>query len=186
MKKIKLILIIVCILTINYKIYKNYNLKNKEAEIINIINQIKDKRVNINKNEINKDRTYLTKNYLGYIKIDKLGIKKLISYGTDNNILNKNIVGMHKASANIDDSFGNIILAGHNNEYVFKKLFNLHIGDEIILVSHIKCYKFKVYKINIYNLNNYSYYKNNNSDKILTLITCKSKNYRLVITAKIM
>lgn len=184
--KIFITLLLFLFIFINVKIYKYYNLKKEETKIINVIKKLNTSEINLIKTEKNIiNKTKILEDYLGYIEIKNQNIKKLIVNGTDKSILDKNLVGLHKASSNIDDNYGNIILAGHNNNYAFKKLHNVNINDEIIIVSHTKCYRFKVFAIKFYDINNYSYYKNVNNDKILTLITCTINNHRLVIKAKV-
>ena len=105
-------------------------------------------------------------------------------YSADD-VLNKNVVGLHKSSILLDDPYGNIILAGHNNKYVFAKLLKIKIGDEIKITSYIKTYTFKVFKIDIVELDNYDYFKSYDDSKILTLITCYSKNKRFIVLGKV-
>ncbi len=132
--------------------------------------------------KIVKDNEYDFNTYLGYIVISSLNIKKGIVFDTTDYVLNQNVVGIHKTSAGIDDSFGNVILAGHNNIDVFKNLLKIKIDDEIEIISKSSCYKYKVYQIDIYNLDEYSYF-NKTEDKILTLITCYTKDKRFVVRA---
>ena len=135
--------------------------------------------------EVIEENNNIPTNYLGYLIIESLNIKNLILYGTNDEILNKNVIGVHKASADLDNLFGNIILAGHNNKSVFNGLSSIKLNDEIKLITKITCYKFKVVDIKIYRDDDYSYYKTITNEKILTLITCYGNNsYRLVVVAK--
>ena len=65
---------------------------------------------------------------------------------------------------------------------MFKNLLKIKIDDEIEIISKSSCYKYKVYQIDIYNLDEYSYF-NKTEDKILTLITCYTKDKRFVVRA---
>ena len=85
----------------------------------------------------------------------------------------------------LESEYGNIILAGHNNKYVFSNLYKLNIGDEIIVGDFNYEYLFKVYDISKVNIKNKSILDNVYDKKILTLITCTSNNQiRYVVTAK--
>lgn len=136
----------------------------------------------INKNFINNGNTT---EYLGYIEIKKLGLKKLIKTGTEPDILDELYVGYVENSSLLDSIKGNTILAGHNTYSVFSKLQKLEVDDEIIINSLIKRYKFKVVLKYIIDSKDKQYFKKNEDLKLLTLITCtKEKNKRLIIIAK--
>lgn len=178
-KVINLIIITIAILLCVF-IKKDYLNSYKEKIVINKP-IIEEKIIEVNA----KENTKLPEEYLGYLAIESINIKAYILNGTDDTVLNKNVIGVHKASVLLDDSIGNIILAGHNNKTVFGNLRNIKVNDQIILMTKIACYKFKVIDITIYNKNDYSYYKYIENEKLLTLITCYGNNdYRLVVTAK--
>lgn len=118
---------------------------------------------------------------IGYLKIDKIGVYLPILKGTTNETLDKNVVGMHGNSVELDE-VGKIILAGHNNKNVFKNLKILKVGDRLHIISKNICYEFKVSEIKVYDRYDYSYYKSDDSKKSLILITCCNDiNYRLII-----
>ena len=186
MKNKIILFLLVLFLTIScYEIYKIFNVKKIENIEIEKIEELKISDEKLKENKQTQEELILTKPYLGYIEIEKLGIKKLISYGTTDDVLNKNVVGLHKASILLDDPYGNIILAGHNNKYVFANLLKIKINDEIKITSYIKTYTFKVFKIDIVELDNYDYFKSYDDSKILTLITCYSKNKRFIVLGKV-
>ncbi len=186
MKNKIILFLLVLFLTIScYEIYKIFTIKKTENIEIEKIEELKISDDEPKENKKKEEEIILTKPYLGYIEIKRLGIKKLISYGTTDDVLNKNVVGLHKSSILLDDSYGNLILAGHNNKYVFAKLLKIKIGDEINIISHIKTYTFKVFKIDIIDSDNYFYFKTYDDSKILTLITCYSKDKRFIVLGRV-
>ena len=95
--------------------------------------------------------------YEGYLFIPKFNYKNLIK--RDESALDENMIEMLNFSDNIGGN--NIVLAGHNNRYVFNKLYSLDIGDEIVLSDFGTDYKYKVselkyIKTKIYLYNNYN------------------------------
>lgn len=142
--------------------------------------EIKDNQDNIDEIIDNK----LTSNYDGYIffKNNKL----LIKIGNYNEVLNKNLVLMISNKDIINKEYGNIILAGHNNKYVFNNLYKLSINDEIIISDFKNKYKFIVEEKKYVNIKDKSILDNIYNDKILTLITCTNNNQiRYVIIGKL-
>ena len=116
--------------------------------------------------------------YEGYLYIPRFNYKNLIKIGS--NVLDDNLIELTKYSDNIGDS--NIILAGHNNQYVFNKLYDLDIGNEIVISDFNIDYKYVVTEMKYIKVNDYSVFNNDNS---LTLITCTNDNQkRYVVIAK--
>ena len=107
-------------------------------------------------------------NYIGYIQIDSVDIKRGIVQGINDDILNNNDVGI------IRDN--NIILAGHAVENVFGNLNNISIFDEIKVQLYDKKYYYVVYEKIIVEKDNLQYL---NSD--LVLITCTNDDKRLLV-----
>lgn len=90
-----------------------------------------------------------------------------------------------ETSANIDD-IGNIILAGHNINNVFKKLHYSKIGDEIKIGTYQNTYYFKITERYIINDNDISYFNKRIDKKILTLVTCRNNpKERLIVIAEL-
>lgn len=148
--------------------------------IINNFKEVKDYDDNV---DLLIEKNNINRKYDGYISFKNK--KWLIKYGDYNEILNQNLVLMISNKETLESEYGNIILAGHNNKYVFSNLYKLNIDDEIIVSDFNYEYLFKVYDISKVNIKNKSILDNVYDKKILTLITCTSNNQiRYVVTAK--
>ena len=148
--------------------------------IINNFKEVKDYNNNV---DLLIEKNNINRKYDGYISFKNK--KWLIKYGDYNEILNQNLVLMISNKETLESEYGNIILAGHNNKYVFSNLYKLNIDDEIIVSDFNYEYLFKVYDISKVNIKNKSILDNVYDKKILTLITCTSNNQiRYVVTAK--
>ena len=123
---------------------------------------------------INKEKSI----YEGTIYIPKFSYKNIIK--KDESALNDNLVFMTNFSDEIVDS--KIVLAGHNNKYVFNKIYYLEVGDEIILSDNSKDYRYVVNKKRYIEVDDYDSLNNKDS---LTLITCTNNNQeRYIVIAK--
>lgn len=135
--------------------------------------------------EILEDKKINSK-YDGYIYIPSLNYKQLIKKGEYDNVLNNNLVLMISDKKVINKEYGNIILAGHNNKYVFNVLYKLKENDEIIISDFKNTYSYIVYKIMTVNIKDTYILDNVYNEKILTLITCTNNNQkRFVVICKI-
>lgn len=132
----------------------------------------------------NKEK-FLYGDYLAGLIIEKYDIKNLIKKGTAVDILDQNLVGLYDNGSDIDSVNGQIILAGHNNSYVFEKLYKLRIDDEIKIITREKEYSYFVKELKIIEKDDTSYFKDNINYKELILITCiKNNKYRLLVIAE--
>ena len=148
--------------------------------IINNFKEVKDYDDNV---DLLIEKNNINRKYDGYISFKNK--KWLIKYGDYNEILNQNLVLMISNKKTLESEYGNIILAGHNNKYVFSNLYKLNKDDEIIVSDFNYEYLFKVYDISKVNIKNKSILDNVYDKKILTLITCTNNNQiRYVVTAK--
>lgn len=148
--------------------------------IINNFKEVKDYDDNV---DLLIEKNNINRKYDGYISFKNK--KWLIKNGDYNEILNQNLVLMISNKETLESEYGNIILAGHNNKYVFSNLYKLNKDDEIIVSDFNYEYLFKVYDISKVNIKNKSILDNVYDNKILTLITCTSNNQiRYVVTAK--
>ena len=148
--------------------------------IINNFKEVKDYDDNV---DLLIEKNNINRKYAGYISFKNK--KWLIKYGDYNEILNQNLVLMISNKETLESEYGNIILAGHNNKYVFSNLYKLNKDDEIIVSDFNYEYLFKVNDISKVNIKNKSILDNVYDKKILTLITCTSNNQiRYVVTAK--
>lgn len=190
---IGLILILVSILICSYKIYKNYKIEKETEQVIETYFQevistpeVEESTPEEVINETPKEEIKLTSNYLGYIELINYGVKRLITNGTDRKTLDKGLVGMLNVSSNLDDEFGNVILAGHSVNNTFKKLHSIKIGEQIKIVSHKNTYIFEITEKHTINDTDMSYFNKVEDKKILTLITCKTdNNKRLIVIAEL-
>lgn len=115
--------------------------------------------------------------YSGFIYIPKFDYKNLIKEGEES--LSENLVEL----TNFSDKIGNnkLILAGHNNKYVFSKIYDLDIDDQIIISDFIVDYSYRVIEKKIIKVDDFSYFKEDG----LYLITCTNNNQeRFIIKAK--
>lgn len=110
----------------------------------------------------------LETNYIGYIEIQSVNIRRGIVEGISDNILNNNDIGM------IRDN--NIILAGHAVQNVFGNLKKISIFDKVKIQLYDKEYYFIVYEKVIVEKDSLDYL---NAD--LVLITCTNDNKRLLV-----
>ena len=115
--------------------------------------------------------------YSGFIYIPKFDYKNLIKEGEDS--LDEKLVELTNFSEKIGDN--KIILAGHNNKYVFNKIYNLDIDDQIVISDFIVDYNYKVIGRKIIKVDDFSYFDEDG----LYLITCTNNNQqRFIIKAK--
>lgn len=148
--------------------------------IINNFKEVRDYDDNV---DLLIEKNNINRKYDGYISFKNK--KWLIKNGDYNEILNQNLVLMISNKETLESEYGNIILAGHNNKYVFSNLYKLNKDDEIIVSDFNYEYLFKVYDISKVNIKNKNILDNVYDKKILTLITCTSNNQiRYVVTAK--
>ena len=116
----------------------------------------------------------------GLLYIPKFNYKNVIK--RDESALDDNNIEMLSFS---DPIGGNrIVLAGHNNRYVFNKLYYLDINDEIVLSDSGKDYKYIVKDTKYINADDFSDF---NIDNSLILITCTYNNQKryIVILEKV-
>lgn len=117
-------------------------------------------------------------NYMGYIQIDRVNIKREIVLGINEDNL-KNHVCLSNVSKNLESD--NIILAGHSIKNIFQNLHDVIIGDKIIISSFDANYYYEVVSIDIVSKYDIDIIDKSN----LILITCmEDNNKRLIIKAK--
>lgn len=154
--KLSNILIIICSLfLLGLKIYNSVEYKEHLKKIDNLVYDD------------------VSTKYIGYIEVERLGVKRGIVKGINDDILNANDVGFEIKN-------NNIILAGHSIENVFGKLHNIRLDDTIYLYLNKKKETYKVTSIKVVNKANVEVLNNP-----LNLVTCMyNPNERLVIGAK--
>lgn len=146
-----------------------------------------DKEKIDNQNKIdNIIENKLTSNYDGYIYMPILNKRLLIKKGDYNKVLNDNLVLMISNKEVINKKYGNIILAGHNNKYVFNSIYKLNMDDQIIISDFNNEYRFTVYKKEYINIKDKRVLDDVYDKKILTLITCTNNNQtRYIVHSKL-
>ena len=157
LKKLIKLFLIISVFILFIPVTKEISIKTKVKEVIK----------NNNINNI----------YSGFIYIPKFDYKNLIKEGDES--LNENLVEL----TNFSDRIGSnkIVLAGHNNKYVFSKIYNLDIDDQIVISDFSIDYNYKVIEKKIIKVDDFSYF---NEDG-LYLITCTNNNQeRFIIKAK--
>ena len=158
--KANLILCILFVLCI-FNIYENIDNQNHRYVINN----------KLYNNKYNKIE------YIGYIEIKRLNIKREIVRGINDD----NLVSHVTLNDNCDDlNCNNIILAGHAIKNIFLNLKYIKLKDKIDLVSYDKKMTYEVTSIDVVNKDDVSVIDNSN----LILITCKDFSNRIIVKAK--
>lgn len=121
------------------------------------------------------------KDYEGYLYIPKLEYKGLIKTGESNKVLDSNNILFLDNGSRLYDEFGNIVLAGHNNRYVFSILYKLDISDEVIIYEDNNEYIFEIYEKQIVKITDTYILDNVFDKKIITLITCTKDNQKRLV-----
>lgn len=141
----------------------------------------KSKKPLMSKEEIQRRMT-------GVLIIEKIDLRMIIMDGTDEETL-RVAAGRVPGTGKIGET-GNCVLAGHRN-YTFGKYFNrldeLDTGDEIIIKTPDKEFKYEVYKKHIVEPDDLSVIEQSDTEKILTLFTCHPvaiASHRLVVHSR--
>lgn len=109
-----------------------------------------------------------------YIEINNY--KLLIETGDEDEVLNKNLV--YKLPYSTDN---NVILAGHNNNVVFNRIYRLNKEDNILLYEDGIKHIYTVIERRCIKVNDYSIYSNKTTSKKMVLITCTKDNQKRFI-----
>ena len=125
--------------------------------------------------EEEEDLGEVTNNYIGYLSIPKINLKKgFLNKRSPDNDVEKNILVVEGSSYPTKDK-GNLILAGHSGtgwKAFFNDLYKLNKGDQAIVTYKGKTYTYKI--TNIYTqpkVGKIAIYRNYDKTT-LTLITC--------------
>ena len=125
--------------------------------------------------EEEEDLGEVTNNYIGYLTIPKINLKKgFLDKRSKDNDVEKNILVVEGSSYPTKDK-GNLILAGHSGtgwKAFFNDLYKLNKGDKAIVTYKGKTYTYKI--TNIYTqpkVGKIAIYRNYDKTT-LTLITC--------------
>lgn len=160
-KKIKIVLIFICIAYI-FTIYEYMDSKNHEYIINNVF---------YNGKEYNRIE------YIGYIEIERLNIKReIVRDINEKNLLSHVALNDNCINLNCD----NIILAGHAIKNIFGNLKYIKKGDIINIVSYNDRYVYETTEVKIVNKDK----KDAIDNSELILITCKDLFNRIIVKAK--
>ena len=125
--------------------------------------------------EDEEDLGEVTNNYIGYLSIPKINLKKgFLDKRSPDNDVEKNILVVEGSSYPTKDK-GNLILAGHSGtgwKAFFNDLYKLNKGDKAVVTYKGKTYTYKI--TNIYTqpkVGKIAIYRNYDKTT-LTLITC--------------
>jgi len=127
------------------------------------------------------------KSVIGKIKIAKIDLIMPVLLGATERNLNRGAAVI--AGTSDFDEVGNVGIAGHRGRsygIFFNRLNELAEGDVIEVTTNNKVYKYTVYKVHIVKPTDVSVLYRNDSDKILTLVTCdpiKNPTHRLIVHA---
>ena len=136
----------------------------------------KEINIKIKTNKIIKNK--VVNEYLGYIYIPKFDYKNIID--NKSNTLDDNEILLPSFSGNIGDK--RIILAGHNNRYVFNKIYSLDLDDSVIISDFNVDYKYRVVDKYIIEVDDFSTF---DEDDTLYLMTCTDNNQeRFIVKTK--
>ena len=129
--------------------------------------------------EEEEDLGEVTNNYIGYLTIPKINLKKgFLDKRSPDNDVEKNILVVEGSSYPTKDK-GNLILAGHSGtgwKAFFNDLYKLNKGDKAIVTYKGKTYTYKI--TNIYTqpkVGTIAIYRNYDKTT-LTLITCTNND----------
>lgn len=129
--------------------------------------------------EIETTTPIIDYNYIGYLEIDKINLKRgFVSLNSKYNHVSYNVM-LIKGSSMPDVKNGNLILAAHRgNSSVsfFDKLYKLDLGDEARIIYNNQTYTYKL--VNSYlekKDGKLAIYRDENKNT-LTLITCTRKD----------
>lgn len=144
--------------------------------IILIIPISKEIKINNITKEVIKNNN-IDQEYLGYIYIPKFNYRNVID--NKENTLDENKILLPNFSKKIGAS--KVILAGHNNRYVFNKIQYLNNNDLFIVSDFDKEYKYKVIDKYIIKVDDFSSF----IDNYLYLMTCTdNKEERYIVKLK--
>lgn len=181
LKVISAFLIILSVILISTK-YINLYLKEKDNDI-----KVKE-YIDNNMDSVKDDKELDTNNYAGVLEIPKINLKRGFLSKTDtNNNVNKNIEIL-KDSDLPDTENSNVILASHsgNSSVSFFKDLHLLENDDVIYLYYNRI-KYEYVVINVEEVKKTGYIQINkdNTEKLLTLITCKDDYFQIIITSKL-
>ncbi len=162
-------------------LYINYNVSNENKELVKVYKELNSS----NTKEVNKESI---KGIVGILTIPSIDLEVVVKEGVSSSILDTS-VGMFKDCA-MPGEIGNFAIAGHRN-YTSNKFFSnldkVSIGDELLMQSSDKQYKYLVDSIDVVEPSQIEVLDSSNKKEI-TLITCTPKyvgSHRLVVKGEL-
>jgi sortase A len=124
---------------------------------------------------------------IGLLQIDIIGLKLPIVEGIS--AADMRIAPGHIPGTALPGQTGNAVIAGHHS-YTYGRMFNrleeLNTGDRIKVETSGHVYEYTIYNTKMVDPADLSVLNHNNTDKILTLITCDAEGkQRLILQAKL-
>ncbi|MNJ57355.1 Sortase family protein [compost metagenome] len=125
---------------------------------------------------------------VGTITIEKIDLKLPILEGATKHNLKH--AAAHMSETTTIGEAGNAAIAAHRSRTtgrLFNRLDEVEVGDEIVVRSQGEKFVYSVYQISVVKPTDVSVLEGNDSDKILTLITCEplvNPTHRLIVHAK--
>ncbi|MFD3261048.1 class D sortase [Paenibacillus lentus] len=125
---------------------------------------------------------------LGTIIIDSIDLKLPILEGASKQNLKH--AAAHMTETAPLGQIGNAAIAAHRSRTagrLFNRLDEVEVGDEIVVRSKGEQFVYSVYQISVVKPTDVSVLEGNDSDKVLTLITCEplvNPTHRLIVHAK--
>lgn len=126
---------------------------------------------------------------IGIIQIDRIDLKLPVLEGATKTNM-KHAAAHMKETAPLG-AVGNAAIAAHRSRTtgrLFNRLNEVKIGDTISIKTSTEAYQYEVYDISVVEPTDVSVLNGNNTDRILTLITCDplvNPTHRLIIHAKL-
>ena len=196
------------ILIIGIYIFASEYLNSKKIEVYDYMNELyyneivdvspleevdnNSETINLEQNgenlvEDTKTEEIINYNYIGYLSIPKINLKKgFTEKNSKYNTVSRNIQILDSSNYP-DEELGNVIIVGHSgNSSVsfFKDLYNLNIDDYVYIEYKDKLYTYKIVDIYTVPKTGKVEIKRDKTKSTLTLITC-TKNVKTTQTVYI-
>ncbi|RXZ82452.1 class D sortase [Paenibacillaceae bacterium] len=136
-----------------------------------------------------KEEVDVSDRAIAIISIDKINVKMPVLEGATKD--NMRHAAAHLTETSVLGETGNAAIAAHRARTkgrLFNRLNEVGIGDEIVVKTGSDKFVYKVFKVSVVEPTDVSVLNRNDTDKVLTLITCDpvvDPTHRLIVHAKI-